>query len=182
MKKLLVIIDMVNGFVKEGALSDININRITPNIVTLVKEFVKKGYPIITFRDAHHEDDDEMKFFPIHCLKETSESKLIDELSGYKDYYIDIEKNTTNGFDTYLFRDYILKNQFEEVIITGCCTDICVETFALSLKKHFLINNINTKIIVYENTVYTFNSPIHNALECHQKSLEKMQENGIIIL
>ena len=30
MKKLLLVIDMVNGFVKEGALADKEINKITP--------------------------------------------------------------------------------------------------------------------------------------------------------
>ena len=39
MKKLLLVIDMVNGFVKEGALADEYINNITPNIIKLIEEF-----------------------------------------------------------------------------------------------------------------------------------------------
>ena len=42
MKKLLVIIDMINGFVKEGALADKQINNITPNIIKLIEEYIKK--------------------------------------------------------------------------------------------------------------------------------------------
>ena len=41
MKKLLIIVDMVNGFVKEGPMADNYINNITPNIINLIQEFKK---------------------------------------------------------------------------------------------------------------------------------------------
>ena len=47
MKKLLLVIDMVNGFVKEGALADKAINNITPNIINLIKKYVQEENDII---------------------------------------------------------------------------------------------------------------------------------------
>lgn len=181
MKKLLVIIDMVNGFVKEGNLADEKINKITPSIISLIKEFISEGEPIITFRDSHSIDDPEMKDYPVHCLKGTYESLLIDELVPYKDHFIDIEKNTTNGFETNTFKNYIKNNYFDEIIVTGCCTDICVETFSSSLQKYIVNKKLETKIIVIENCVYTFDSNTHNAITCHKESLERLKDLGIII-
>ena len=181
MKKLLVIIDMVNGFVKEGNLADEKINIITPSVISLIKEFISKGEPIITFRDSHSIDDPEMKDYPVHCLKGTYESLLIDELVPFKDHFLDIEKNTTNGFETNLFKDYIKNNYFDEVIVTGCCTDICVEAFAKSLQSYIINNNLKTKIIIFEKCVYTFDSNSHNAITCHKESLERLKASGVII-
>ncbi len=181
MKKLLVIIDMVNGFVKEGALADEKINKITPNIIDKINEFSKDSLPIISFRDCHKENDVEFETYPPHCIKGSSESELIDELKPFESLFIDIEKDTTNGFNTDNFKDYISKNTFEEIVVTGCCTDICVETFAISLKDYFDKNDIFTKIIVLENAVFTFDSDTHNALEVHKNSLKTMKKHGIII-
>ena len=181
MRKLLVIIDMVNGFVKEGALADPEINRVTPNIITKIKEYLSSSLPIISFRDCHKEDDVEFELYPPHCIKGTFESELIDELKPYESSFLDIEKDTTNGFNTYKFKEYIANNSFDEIEVTGCCTDICVETFAISLKDYFNKNNISTNIIVIENAVYTFNSDTHNAQNVHNESLNKMKNYGIII-
>ena len=181
MKRLLVIIDMVNGFVKEGNLSDKKINKITPFIISHIEEFISSGEPIITFRDSHSLDDPEMKDYPLHCLKGTYESLLIDELTPYKKYFFDIEKNTTNGFETSAFKEYISKNYFDEVYVTGCCTDICVETFADSLFNYINKNNLQTKIIVLENCVYTFDSNTHNAFKCHQEALDRLKAKGNIV-
>ena len=41
MKNLLVIVDMVNGFAKEGVLADPKINNVTPNIIKLVEKLGK---------------------------------------------------------------------------------------------------------------------------------------------
>ena len=181
MKKLLVIVDMVNGFVKEGALADPKINQITPNIISKINEYLENSLPIISFRDCHKTNDIEFNTFPPHCIKGTSESNLIDELKPFEDYFIDIEKDTTNGYNTDAFKNYISNNTFDIIEVTGCCTDICVETFSLSLKDFFKENNIFTEIVVIENAVFTFDSPTHNAGQMHKKSIEKMRNNGIII-
>ena len=68
MNRLLVIIDMVNGFVKEGALADKEINNITPNIIKLINEFVKNKDDIISFQEGHNQNSKEFQSFPKHCV------------------------------------------------------------------------------------------------------------------
>lgn len=42
LKKLLVVVDMVNGFIKEGKMSDKDINHITPRIKRLVENYLSE--------------------------------------------------------------------------------------------------------------------------------------------
>ena len=53
MKRLVVIVDMVNGFVNFGNLADKNINRIVPNCVKLVETALERGDRIVAFKDCH---------------------------------------------------------------------------------------------------------------------------------
>ena len=83
LERLLVIVDMVNGFIKEGNMADPYINHITPRIISLVEESIKDGEGIAFVKDTHEPNSKEFRKFPIHCLKGTSESELIDELKKY---------------------------------------------------------------------------------------------------
>ena len=179
MKKLLVIIDMVNGFINEGALADKKINKITPKIVKLVQGAIKKGIPMVAFKDTHTSDDKKFETYPPHCMKGTSECELIPELKPFENKMITIEKNTTNGFNTVEFQRLISNFHFEEVVVVGCCTDICVEAFATSLRAFYVNQNRIAKISVVEDAVYTFDSNNHIAKEEHQKAIQRMQEAGI---
>lgn len=53
MNKLLVVVDMVNGFINMGKLSDKHINRIVPNVEKLIKDAIKGGDKIVAFVDIH---------------------------------------------------------------------------------------------------------------------------------
>lgn len=52
-KKLLVIVDMIQGFVKEGNMADPYINHITPEVLRLTKKFMEEGEDVIAFKDMH---------------------------------------------------------------------------------------------------------------------------------
>ena len=103
MNELFVIVDMVKDFVNEWPLADNKISKITPKIIEQIKYFLSNSLPIISFRDCHSSDD-EFKIYPPHCIKGTSESELVNELLPYSKHFIDIEKNTTNGYNTELFQ------------------------------------------------------------------------------
>lgn len=107
MKKLLLVIDMVNGFVKEGALADKAINNITPNIINLIKKYVQEENDIISIQEGHNENSKEFKNFPKHCILGTEEAELIEELKPYESNMKLIRKNSTSGFLTKEFYDYI---------------------------------------------------------------------------
>ena len=75
----IIIVDMINGFTKVGALADKSILSIVNKINELVK--LKSNSQIIFLNDAHSENSLEFNAFPKHCLKDSNESKIIDELT-----------------------------------------------------------------------------------------------------
>ena len=89
MKKLLVIVDMVNGFVKEGALAAPSIMRIVPRQIHLLDEaLVNDDMGIVFIRDNHNEDAIEFKTYGPHCINDTFETELISELKKYELEYL----------------------------------------------------------------------------------------------
>ncbi|NLC55176.1 MAG: cysteine hydrolase [Erysipelothrix sp.] len=158
--KLLLVVDVINGFLKEGNMSFDGDNVIAP-IEALIKEFIKNDDMIITFRDQHEKDSLEFITYPEHCVIGTSEVDLIDELSLYKPHIIDIPKNSTNGTNTIAFQNILSDNVFEEVVVVGVCTDICVLQAVLSLITYFYENDIDTKVTVVKDAVDTFDTDQH---------------------
>lgn len=181
-RKCLVIIDMINGFIHEGALSDSSINKITPNIVKLTKYFIEKGYPIINFQDSHDEKANEFKAFPPHCLAGSHESELIDDLLPFKDKMITFYKNSTNGFMHPDFLDTFNQLSCNEYICVGCCTDICVLQFALSLNGYINQHDLKQKVSVIQDSVETFEMSGHNQNEFNKMAITLMRNAGIEIL
>ena len=181
MKDLLVVVDMVNGFVNVGALADKKINKITPTIVSLIKKAKEIGMDIVDFRDCHSNDDEEFKVFPPHCLKGSIESELIAELKPYAKDMIDIPKTTTNGFITKKFLEIVKANKYDRVFVVGCCTDICVKNFVDSYLNFNKKYNRNTKVVVFEDACYTFDGKDHNAENEHKKAISYLKHRGAYI-
>ena len=179
MRNMLVIVDMVNGFVKEGALADKGIERTIPFIIEKIKKAKQNNDLIIAFRDCHDEDDVEFLSYPKHCIKGSYESQLIDELKPYENDMVIIDKNTTNGFNTPQMAKILNSKVFDSIEITGCCSDICVSDLAGSLAKHFAKNKISTQIYVDENCIDTFNAPKHNADEINKDVIDNFEKIGI---
>lgn len=158
----LIIIDVINGFINDGALADRSISDIIPNITKLMKTCKKNGIPIIAFADCHSEDSAEFFAFPKHCIRGTYESDIAEDIKKTGGYFL-IEKNSTNGFSTSEFNQFLNKNpQITNFIITGDCTDICVLQFTLSLKAYFNQNNVKSNLYIPANCVQTYDSPEHN--------------------
>ena len=159
-EKMLVVVDMVNGFVKEGSLADPYIATIIPEVIKWIGKTKNEG-GIVTFaNDSHEVNSDEFKVYPPHCIKGTWEAEVVDELKPYTKEAIIYEKDFVNTFRLKQFRDDIqrMKN-LREVIVTGCCTDICVQELVEALLKHINQNNRNIEVIVPEDAVTTFEIP-----------------------
>ena len=184
MQKLLLVIDMVNGFVKCGALADKQINSITPNIIELIEDYIEKDNDIISIQEGHSKESKEFENFPPHCILGTEEAEIIDELIPYKNKMKIIRKNSTCGFVTNDFMKYIEENKelLEEVVLTGCCTDLCVMNFALPLKNYINEHNLNIKVTIFKNAVETYDSPMHNREEYNDMAFKIMSQNGIDII
>lgn len=172
MKECLFVVDMINGFVKEGAMHDEKIMNIVPDIIQLCNKHEHR----IFIQDMHEKDAIEFKSFPTHCLKDTSESAIIDELKPYVKETI--HKNSTNTFHAL---DKKILEEYDSFVICGCCSDICVMQFALSLKTYLNHMNMDKQVHVPRNCIATYDALNHPANDYHKMALNMMAQSGINI-
>ena len=55
-EKCLIVVDMVNGFVREGVLHDERISLVIPNQIELIKMYNSEGQLVVFIKDTHEED------------------------------------------------------------------------------------------------------------------------------
>lgn len=181
-KSALFIVDMNNGFSRKGALSSSRVENIIHNVENITEKFVNNNHPVYAFTDCHNGDAIEFEDYPVHCVRGTEESELVDELQKFKDNIKLIEKNSTNGFledgvDEII--KFLCRDGYEEFVIIGCCTDICVCNFAMTLKCYINKENQHGKVIVPLEGVETFDSIYHPGDFMNMVALKLMSQNGI---
>ncbi|BCB96355.1 cysteine hydrolase [Dissulfurispira thermophila] len=127
-KEALLIIDMLNDFVLEGAPLEVPETR---KVIHAIKKEIetarKDGKPVIYLCDAHEIDDKEFSKFgwPAHALKGTEGAQVVNELKPQVNDII-IEKTTYSGFYNTKLNE-ILKNLGVDTLrLTGCVTHICI--------------------------------------------------------
>lgn len=178
-KTHLFIVDLNNGFCKSGNLYSDRINALinpTVEFLNLVEKNIKK---ITAFTDYHDENCLEFENYPIHCLKNTNECEIIDELKNFSKIEV-VQKNSTNGF-------FSLKNvkfeNIENIIVIGDCTDICVYQFATTLKAYFNEKNLKKQVIVPVNLIDTYHiDSYHDAEIFNTVFINSMIQNGIKVV
>ncbi|WP_053242553.1 isochorismatase family protein [Clostridium sp. DMHC 10] len=134
---VIVNVDLINGFCREGNLSSELVAKIIPYAVKVNDYF--KEYHKIFFVDKHTKTSAEFNSYVEHCIENTSESEIVDELQLFVDENSTIcFKNSVNGF---LCEDYSkwLENNMDKtnIIVLGDVTDICVLNYCLTQKTFF---------------------------------------------
>ena len=179
LEKLLVVVDMVNGFIKKGAMADPYINHITPELIKLVEGTLSEDEGVAFIKDTHYTDSTEFSKFPVHCLKGSGEEELIDELKPYEKESLSYEKNSTSTiFAKNFLNDIESMKKLREVIVTGCCTDICVLNLVIPLINYFDEHNKNVDVVVRKDLVETYNAPTHDREEYNGMALKLMHQAG----
>lgn len=179
-KKALFIVDMIKGFRSEGNMKIPNLENIDKEVLKLTKEFLTHQNDIIAITESHKENSIEFKYFPKHCIENTSECELIDDLIPYQNKMKLVRKNSTSGYITEGIRNYLNNNlDLKEIIIVGLCTDICVLNLAIPVKNHLNEYNIDCDVIVPMNATDTFNNESHNKEEYKTYAKKIMNLNGI---
>lgn len=159
MKRICIIVDMLEGFYRIGALANPRVANILPNIWKFINEEDISEYILLC--DSHGTNDNEFRMFPPHSIAGSEEAKVIYELENMlrdtDSSFFNISKSTFDGFyDTDLAEILeILKP--DEIIVMGVCTDICI-LFAVAGCKFR-----GYKTIVYSKCVETYNTEDHNA-------------------
>lgn len=179
---VLIVVDMVNGFAREGALKSSRIEDLIPAVSRTCRACSEKKIKIVMFSDCHTGESTELESYPPHCMEGTSENELVSELKDIKGYTL-INKNSTNGFLENEFQQWIKDNSgITNFIITGDCTDICVLQFSETLKAYFNTHDMKSNIIVPIDCVDTFDGGLHDADIMNVFSVFSMMGNGIKVV
>ena len=133
-KKVLVVVDMQNDFVF-GSLANPAAQEIIPSIKSEIES--GKYQEVLFTKDTHHSDylnTYEGKHLPIeHCQYQTPGWDVVDGLKEFSN------ENNTILKPTFGFIDWrnVLDEEYDEIVVVGTCTDICVVSNAIILHTTF---------------------------------------------
>lgn len=177
-----IILDMINGFAKEGALASPRVEAVIAENARLLSEAKERGLLAVAFADEHTEVSPEFGSFPIHCLKDTLESQVVEELAAVGGY-VRIGKNSTNGFLEPALAQWLAEHgAVDHFILIGDCTDICVLQMAQALKAWFNRQDRISRLIVPMSAVETYTLGAHDGELMNVMALCMMATSGIEIV
>ena len=182
-ERVLIVVDMVNGFVYNGPLHDIECSKIIPRQKEIIDDYLDNGDLVVFIKDTHTKDSTEFSRMPIHCLENTNESELVPELREYvgRDNVITINKNSTSFNEAPEFRELITNLvNLKRVDEIGVCTDICDFNGIMGLANRLNQENRDVSIYVHEDAVATFNETERSEYVEAAKLLMKQQGINII--
>ncbi len=178
------LIDMNNGFCEEGNLADPSIKQIVPNIISVIEKSLENEYAFFVVNDKHTKESVELKRYPEHCMGD-KESDTIKELDSYESFADGLfHKNSTCALFAPGMMETMLKmSNLKEIIITGCCTDICIQNFALALRNFLDEYNMDVNVVVPKDAVETYHiDNVHDRNENNERAYKVMENAGIILV
>lgn len=128
MKEALLVLDMLNDFVRAGASLEVpDTRKILPIVRKEIDRAHAAGYPVIYVCDAHAPDDKEFNKFgwPAHAVRGTSGAKVVEELKPAKEDIV-ISKTTYTAFFGTILDATLRRLGVDSLRLTGTVTHICV--------------------------------------------------------
>ena len=178
----LLVIDLNRGFAEKGALYSPLSRALLPGVAELLADFRERGIQALLFTDTHSPDSPEFLSYPPHCVKGTEEEEVCPELLAVQ-WGTVLPKNSTNACLEPVFLTWLEEHDaVDTFVLVGCCTDICVQQAALTLKTWMNRQNRNSRVIVLRDLVATFEGPSHPAALCGAMALQNMAQSGVEIL
>ena len=179
-EEVLVVVDTVNGFMTGGALANPAAMHIVPKQIELIEKILERNGLLIYVKEFHDENCVEFKTFPPHCVKDTWEAEMVEQLKPYEKYALTIEKNSTSFMFARGFLNLMkLMKNLKRIYGTGVCSDICIPNGFIPLKNYFNQNNRDVEIIIPLNSIDTFDAPNHSKIEYEHASNILMEQSGI---
>ena len=126
MARVVLVIDMLRGFLEEGypLYCGIDTQSIIPNVQKLLERELQQNSKFFYLCDHHIPDDPEFKMFPPHCIEGTVETEIIPELSPYPGEII--PTRTFSSFYNTSLEERLEAIRPDTVVVCGVCTHICV--------------------------------------------------------
>lgn len=177
----LCIIDINNGFAKAGALYSDRVEAKIDGVSALAEACLDRGMEVLAYTDHHPEDAKEFSAYPVHCVGDTWESALVDELKALEPKGLrTIMKNSTNGVLSY---NPAAAGGGKVYVVVGCVTDICVYQYAVTLRAYLNEQHLEGAVYVVADLVQTFDvDGFHHADLMHVTFLKSMMDNGVKVI
>lgn len=129
----ILVIDMLNDFVGEKAkLRCPGADDIIPGLQKLfkwVRARENDDVHIVHIQEAHRKNDADFRVRPVHAIKGTWGSEIIDELAPVDDEYV-VPKRRHSGFAHTDLDLYLREENIDTVVVTGVWTNVCVRSTA----------------------------------------------------
>jgi len=171
-KEALLVIDMLNDFVEEGAVLEVpSARKIIPQIKKRIEEARKKQIKVIYICDAHQKNDKEFQSWPPHAISGTRGGEVNEEIKPQKRDFI-VKKRRYSGFlGTDL--DLLLRElRIEKIYIVGILTNICVFFTAAEASMR------DYEVIVYADSVTTISERDHRFALAQLRDVLKIKVVG----
>ncbi len=156
MKRALVVVDMIEDFVREGGAlyCGPSMTKIVPVIQREMARARAAGEPIVYLTDNHLPDDAEFKMFPPHAIAGTKGAEIVPELTPAPGDVVIPKRRYSGFFGTDL--DITLRERGVDTLrLVGDCTNICVLYTAADAR------NLGYDVEVLEDGVTSFDEEAH---------------------
>ncbi|MFA6148600.1 MAG: isochorismatase family cysteine hydrolase [bacterium] len=127
-KKALVVVDMLNDFVRPGAPLEVPETRtILPALRRRIAKARREGELVVYICDAHRVNDPEFARmgWPPHAVEGTPGAGVVDSLAPEPGDVV-VEKRTYSGFHGTPLRFVLQRNEIRSLTLSGCVTNICI--------------------------------------------------------
>ena len=167
MTRALVVVDMIEDFVREGGAlyCGPSMAKIIPVIQRELGRARGAKEPVVYLTDNHLPDDAEFAMFPPHALAGTKGAEIVPELAPAKDDIVIPKRRYSGFFGTDL--DITLRERGVDTLrLVGDCTNICVLYTAADAR------NLGYAVEVVADGVTSFDEEAHrDALRELEKTL-----------
>jgi len=160
-----IVVDVENGFCKQGNLASPRCDAVIPAVRRVVEERLQAGDHLFFTADTHDPDDREFEVFPTHCIRGTPEAEVVAELQPLLEGATLIRKRRYSAFFETDLEARLRAVAPRQVTVVGVCTDICVLHTVAGLR------NRDYRVIVPQQAVATFDAPGHPGDEVQRWSL-----------
>jgi nicotinamidase/pyrazinamidase len=168
--KVIIVVDVIDGFCTRGALASERLRRVVPAIRDHLERETAAGAKVVFLADTHTADDREFAMFPPHCVVGSGEEEVVAELRPFLAGAVLIPKRRYSGFfGTRL--DEVLEGMAPGVVeVVGVCTDICVLHTVADLR------NRDYDVVVRADLVETYDAPGHVADDVNRFAIDHMRD------
>ncbi|MBE3590200.1 MAG: cysteine hydrolase [Firmicutes bacterium] len=190
------VVDMLNGFAREGPLASPRVEALVPPVLHLVENAAARGARIVAVQDCHPRGAVEFGAYPPHCLEGTSEAEAVEELlslPAYREARLVRKNNLCGLWAGDWYRDLVAEG-VDTFVICGDCTDLCVNYLAMPLRLWANERNLPLRVVVPAEAVDTFDIPAraasteepaapgHPGELFHRLFLYHMAQNGVEVV